>query len=46
MKKTLIFWVTGKHAVKEDGVWKRIENSRKASVVYDHNVTEVLFFIM
>ena len=34
-------WVTGKHAVKEDGVWKRIENSRKASVVYDHNVTEV-----
>lgn len=31
-------WVTGKHAVKEDGRIIRVENSRKASVVFDHEV--------
>ena len=32
--------VTGKHAVKEDGVWTRVENSRRGQKVY--GITEVV----
>lgn len=32
--------VTGKHAVKEDGVWTRVENSRRGEKIY--GITEVV----
>jgi len=34
-------WVTGSHAVKEDGQWMRVAESRKASIVYEHEVKEI-----
>jgi len=34
-------WVTGNHAVKEDGKWIRICESRKATPVYEHEVETI-----
>lgn len=31
-------WVTGNHAVKENGAWVRISDSIKGSLVYEHDI--------